>query len=69
MKKSSTLFFILVLMAISIEGKTQVADTLEWSVLFGGDKAGFLKKIERPDGSITEWYQYNDRGRGVSTIA
>jgi imidazolonepropionase-like amidohydrolase len=43
-------------------------DTIQWSVLMGGSKAGFLKQWKTPDGFYHEWYQYNDRGRGDSTV-
>jgi imidazolonepropionase-like amidohydrolase len=43
-------------------------DTTEWTVLLGGTKAGFTKQWRNSDGSFTEWYQYNDRGRGDSTV-
>jgi hypothetical protein len=46
----------------------QRADTTEWTVLLGGNKAGFLKKWKNADGSFTEWFQFNDRGRGDSTV-
>ena len=61
--------FILIITVITNVGKTQSIDTLEWTVISGGTKAGFLKKWENLDGSFTEWFQYNDRGRGDSTVA
>jgi imidazolonepropionase-like amidohydrolase len=69
MKPVSTFALVLVLITASIEGRTQQTDTLEWTVLLGGNKAGFLKKWKNPDGSFTEWSQYNDRGRGDSTVS
>ena len=66
MKKLSILIFALLI--ISMEGKSQSIDTLEWTMLIGGNKAGFLKKWKNTDGSFTEWSQYNDRGRGDSTV-
>lgn len=47
----------------------QSRDTTEWTVLLGGNPAGFLKKWTNADGSLTEAFQYNDRGRGDSTIS
>ncbi len=62
--------FILVLAFIPNTGKTQSLDTLEWTILTGGtNKAGFLKKWKNSDGSFTEWSQYNERGRGDSTVS
>jgi hypothetical protein len=49
--------------------KAQLRDTTEWTVLMGGTKAGFSKKWRNPDGSFTDWFQFNDRGRGDSTVS
>jgi hypothetical protein len=43
-------------------------DTVRWIVLSGETEAGFLKKWVTPDGVSHEWFQYNDRGRGDSTV-
>ncbi len=44
-------------------------DTTQWTGIMVGNKAGFLKKWKTPDGYSHEWFQYNDRGRGDSTVA
>jgi imidazolonepropionase-like amidohydrolase len=44
-------------------------DTTQWLAIMGGNKAGFLKKWKTQDGYSHEWFQYNDRGRGDSTVA
>ncbi len=44
-------------------------DTTEWTILLGGKTSGFLKKWKNADGSFSEWFQFNDRGRGDSTRA
>lgn len=60
--------FLLVFIIVSSQVKSQTIDTLEFSIMFSGNKAGFLKQWKNPDGSFTEWLQYNDRGRGDSTV-
>jgi len=47
----------------------QTGDTLVNSILFGGNVKGFNKTWKSPDGSYTNWYQYNDRGRGDSLVS
>ena len=46
---------------------SQTLDTLKHSIVFGGNIKGFWKNWKNADGTIGEWYQYNDRGRGDST--
>ncbi|MFM8431167.1 MAG: amidohydrolase family protein [Bacteroidota bacterium] len=60
--------FVLICM-ISWNAFGGVTDTTEWTVLLGGKPAGFLKKWKNADGSFTEAFQYNDRGRGDSTVS
>lgn len=60
---------ICILLLLPVWSAAQTTDTLEWTLSLGGNKAGFLKKWQNADGSFTEWYQYNDRGRGDSTRA
>lgn len=45
---------------------SQSADTIRYSVMMSGLKKGFFKSWKNADGSYTDWYQYNDRGRGDS---
>ncbi|MBL0743879.1 amidohydrolase family protein [Chryseolinea lacunae] len=45
------------------------ADTVQWNVMMGGNKVGFQKQLKNADGTFTEWFQYNDRGRGDSTVS
>ena len=61
-------FFISILFTIQIFA-SQVSDTLIWSVISGGKQVGFSKTWKNPDGSLTDWFQFNDRGRGDSTVA
>ncbi|HYC87495.1 MAG TPA: amidohydrolase family protein [Chryseosolibacter sp.] len=63
------LSFLILSCLIATTNVAQVADTIEWTVLLGGNKAGFSKKWKNPDGSFTEWFQFNDRGRGDSTVS
>lgn len=44
-------------------------DTIRWTILMSGNKAGYYKQLKNADGSYTEWYKYNDRGRGDSTVS
>ncbi|MEY8019187.1 amidohydrolase family protein [Muriicola sp. SD30] len=60
--------FLLIFIIFSSQTHSQSIDTLQFSMMLGGDKAGFLKQWKNPDGSFTEWFQYNDRGRGDSTV-
>lgn len=45
---------------------SQAPDTTRFSILMTGLKKGFYKSWKNKDGSYTDWYQYNDRGRGDS---
>ena len=56
---------LLICLAVSLNGNCQSKDTTTWTVLSGGEKAGFTKKWRNSDNSFTEWYQWNDRGRGI----
>ena len=60
--------FLLIFIIFSSQTKSQSIDTLQFSMMLSGNKAGFLKQWKNPDGSFTEWFQYNDRGRGDSTV-
>ncbi len=55
-------------MCLPILGTAQRNDTTTWHVLLGGSRAGFLKKWKNADASYSEWFQWNDRGRGDSTV-
>ncbi|MDW3193952.1 MAG: amidohydrolase family protein [Cytophagales bacterium] len=59
---------VLSLFLLSFMAFGQEKDTVRYSLLFGDTKAGFMKKWKNTDGSFTEWFQYNDRGRGDSTV-
>jgi imidazolonepropionase-like amidohydrolase len=59
----------LLLLSISFPGFSQFNDTTTLTILMGGVReAGFIKRWKNPDGSVTEWRQFNDRGRGDSTV-
>ncbi len=67
MKLVSIIIFAILI--IPFKGNSQqVPDTLQWTVMLSGNKAGFLKKWKNTDGSYTENFQYSDRGRGDSTV-
>jgi len=61
-------FFYLPAILVSASVFAQGSDTVINSVVFGGNIKGFDKTWKNPDGSFTNWYQYNDRGRGDSLI-
>jgi imidazolonepropionase-like amidohydrolase len=65
----AALFGLLICLATSLNGNCQSKDTTIWTVLVGGEKAGFTKKWKNGDNSFTEWFQWSDRGRGDSTIS
>ena len=56
---------LFVSIAISSASYSQT-DTTSHSVVFGGLVKGFWKVWKNADGSYSEWFQYNDRGRGDS---
>jgi hypothetical protein len=66
--KSKKLLLILVATVFTFTTNAQT-DTLQWTAIFGGTHAGFLKKWKTSDGYSHDWFQYNDRGRGDSTVA
>ena len=43
-------------------------DIIEYTILMGGKKAGALTRRAEADGTYVENMQYNDRGRGDSTV-
>ena len=47
----------------------QPADTLQYSIVSGGLIKGFKKSWTNTDGTRTDWYQFNDRGRGDSIVS
>jgi hypothetical protein len=65
MKRPSLL---LLLLAVSSLAYSHAPDTIKWTVIMGDRHAGFTKLWKNADGTISEWYQYNDRGRGDSTV-
>ncbi len=61
--------FLFVILTFSHNGLfSQTADTLVYSIVTAGNIKGFDKEWKNADGSYTDWYQYNDRGRGDSVI-
>jgi len=54
---------------MSLNGHCQTKDTTTWTILLGGNKAGFLKKWRNTDNSFSEWFQWTDRGRGDSIVS
>src|SRR5918996_515635 len=42
----------------------QTTDTLRYTVIVGGNRAGSEVAIHEPDGSLHVFQEYNDRGRG-----
>ena len=63
MRKFFILHSFLLLSNISL---CQSTDTIQYSIVAAGQIKGFDKTWKNPDGSFSEWYQYNDRGRGDS---
>ncbi|MEJ1238360.1 amidohydrolase family protein [Chryseolinea sp. T2] len=60
---------LLFLLCACAQTNAQTNDTTTWTVLSGGTQtAGFIKRWKNADGSFTEWRQFNDRGRGDSTV-
>ena len=66
---NSTLVLFFTLAISLVNAQEQPKDTLEWEIFLSGNRAGFLKQWANSDGSLSEWFQYNDRGRGDSTVA
>ncbi|MFZ6013218.1 MAG: amidohydrolase family protein [Bacteroidota bacterium] len=66
MKSLTSLTLFILTGFLSVQAQT---DTTYWSCIMGGNKVGFLKKWKTADGYYHEWFQYNDRGRGDSTVA
>ena len=60
------LFLFILHINISVVAQTQ--DTIEYSIVTAGKIKGFEKEWKNVDGSFTNWYQYNDRGRGDSIV-
>lgn len=48
---------------------TDGQDTIRYSIVSAGLIKGFLKSWQNTNGTITDWYQYNDRGRGDSIVS
>jgi len=66
-KKQALLFFTSLLLFVF--SYSQSTDTIINSIVFSGNIKGFWKNWKNTDGTIGEWYQFNDRGRGDSTIS
>ena len=60
-------FLVLISFLAYTYSYSQSPDTIKHSIVFGGNIKGFWKGWKNTDGTINEWYQYNDRGRGDST--
>jgi len=43
-------------------------DTTVFTIIMSGNPKGFSKEWKNADGSYGSWYQFNDRGRGDSTV-
>lgn len=65
---NSRSFFYMPAIFFSVAVFAQPADTIINSVVFAGNIKGFDKTWKNADGSFTNWYQFNDRGRGDSLI-
>jgi len=59
------LFIVLSILHIQVFAQT---DTLNYTILMGGKKAGALTSRKDADGSYVEESHFNDRGRGDSTV-
>src|SRR5690349_1527334 len=62
------LFTSILFFSISSVAFSNAPDTVKWTVIMGDRTAGFTKLWKNADGTISEWYQFNDRGRGDSTV-
>lgn len=62
-----TLSSILLVMVLHV-GLFAQSDTLTYTILMGEKRAGALTLRREKDGSFVEAIQYNDRGRGDSTV-
>ena len=62
----SLIFSLLCIAHVQLFGQ---ADTLSYTIFMGGKKAGAFALRKEADGSYVETFQYNDRGRGDSTVA
>lgn len=60
------LFLLLFVLLLSSVSFTQTTDTITYSIVNSGNIKGFDKQWKNGDGSFSEWYQFNDRGRGDS---
>ncbi len=63
------LLSLLTLLLIFGASHAQKPDTTQWSITMGTKQVGFMKKWKNADGSFGEWVQFNDRGRGDSTVS
>ncbi|MCU0381947.1 MAG: amidohydrolase family protein [Chitinophagaceae bacterium] len=64
----SRLLFMIAPMLSFASSTAQETDTIIYSVIMAGQVKGFHKTWKQPDGSYRQAYQYNDRGRGDSTV-
>lgn len=67
--KSIATFLLSIISITTFASSLHSQDTTEWTVVMSGNKAGFTKVWKDPAGITFEWFQYNDRGRGDSTVA
>ncbi|MBC7904455.1 MAG: amidohydrolase family protein [Gemmatimonadaceae bacterium] len=58
--------FLFILLALPVTAFCQQTDTTEYFLISNGEKKGFVKLWKNADASLTQWYQFNDRGRGDS---
>jgi hypothetical protein len=65
MKKGLRFLAAACLLARTASGQS---DTTQMTILLGGSKAGVNKRWTNADGTYSEWFQYNDRGRGDSIL-
>lgn len=60
--------FSFIFIVASLLANASATDTLSYSVILGGNIKGYSKTWQQPDGSWRTHYQFNDRGRGDSTV-
>jgi imidazolonepropionase-like amidohydrolase len=60
------LYMLLLVLMITSCALCQSTDTITYSIVNSGNIKGFDKYWKNTDGSVGEWFQFNDRGRGDS---
>jgi imidazolonepropionase-like amidohydrolase len=65
--KQSWIVLIAAILGVNVAASHTADDAkteIRYTVVFGGNKAGFETSSRNPDGSLHFYYEFNDRGRG-----